>query len=1113
MEKELLVILKRLPLKFLLTSLMIAAGYCALGRLGLYLAIPPGYATIMWPSAGLALGALLIWGNRYWFAVWLGSFGVNLWIAFGFATGGTTTGIAICTAALIAVGAVLQAWVGAVLIRRYISYPNALYQGKKILIFTLLAGPVTGLVNASWSNVLLWLFYVIPADTFLQSWGTWWIGDSIGLLVFTPLMLVLFGEPRVIWKKRLYSVATPLCFLLLISVIAFMVVKRHDLEESKDRFADQVASANLLFQRRIYTLEDALGAIRSFFYSSENVTRKEFRQFVSQTLQENSSIQAFSWNPVVSHAQRDAYTQLARRSGFPGFEFRQIKQGRLMTDQERLKYYVIYYLEPYVGNESALGLNLASSHTRLTALNHAAKENRFVATEKIQLVQNQGDQPGVILFLPVYTEKTKQLDGFVSGVFRIKTLISSILFSNESKMLKSLYLKDYIQVKLLDRSAPKDKQLLYESGNKKTVSEAASDLMRYLSVTYRYRFGERDWQLIISPTETYLLTLFSWGYFITLIFFLFFFSLVVLFLFIFSGQNFLIREEVDRKTQDLSRMELHNRLILESVGEGVVGIDNQGIVTFINSEASRLLGYEKSEILHQDLHRLTHYSYEDGSIYEKDVCSMHTVSEKQVSVYNQKDCLYRKNGTHFPVEYSKVPIRTKGVVTGVVISFRDISIRKRAEAQMQFLEKYSKLTKLPNRKSFQEYIARTMLRIEGAEEGMAVCLLNIDDFRVINEVYGHDFGDEFLKFFAKKLKKLSRETDYLAHLGLDEFGLCIEGIHSPSEVDTLLRRYLNVSQSPIVVNTIEVRVSLSIGFSLYFTGTVDSEILLKHADIAKHKAKEAKNVAILYSDELSQENERRITIASHLRQAIQNNEFYLVYQPQVNLLDSSISGVEVLLRWDSAALGSVPPDEFIPIAESSGLMYEIGDWILAHSLKQFSEWCKSYPNFMLYMNINCSILQFQHSDFFDRLQELIAHYHIRGSQLIVEATETVLMERVEEVSAQLEKLNGIGVRVAIDDFGTGYSSLSYLKKLPISILKIDKSFVSDITEDHNDVAIVNATIQLAKSMGLDVIAEGVETKAQADCLIEMGCTLAQGFYLSKPVSEAEISALLKKKFL
>ena len=435
---------------------------------------------------------------------------------------------------------------------------------------------------------------------------------------------------------------------------------------------------------------------------------------------------------------------------------------------------------------------------------------------------------------------------------------------------------------------------------------------------------------------------------------------------------------------------------------------------------------------------------------------------------------------------------------------------KASRDKIKELAHFDPVTKLANRFHFQELLNSTLKHAKEMKHHFAVFFLDIDNFKYINDTYGHIIGDSILVKVANRIKSIARKSDSIARIGGDEFTIILDLLKSSDFAESFASRLNAELVKPYKINDIDLYASCSIGISIYPNAGNTAEDLLKHADAAMYECKKlGKNSYQLYSDEICQKNERHLLIENNLRHAIEYNELHVVYQPQYEIATNKITGVEALLRWQSQHLGNVPPDEFIPIAEKSGLIDLIGDWVTKQALSTFSEWDKLYPELQLSININCSVIQLENKVFCNRVKELINQYHVSGTRVIFEATETVLMKRISEVCDQIVKLNDLGIRIAIDDFGKGYSSLTYLKKLPVSCLKIDKSFVDDLLNDQNDVAIIKTIIQLGSSMNLEVIAEGVETKGQLDCLAKLGCTSAQGYYLSKPVTNEDFLTLLK----
>ena len=662
---------------YLLISALGALAYCLSGRLALTLAVPPGYATVIWPAAGIALAIFLIYGARFWPCIFIGSLAANLWASPEISSSNFLLPIMIASG--IAIGATLQAWGGASLIRRLLPYPDPLCDTNKIFLFSFLSAPISSIINATISNAMLWLFHIVSFDNLLQNWATWWAGDCIGILIFTPLMLIFFEKPREIWKTRVYSVAIPLSILFMVSVAVFVLLKDRDIIKTKSVFKNELINTSILFKRKLHDIENTLESLQDFYDSSETITRKEFKMYTSRKIVKIPGIQALSWNPIVTNSQRKLFIDKAQRDGIKNFNFFQKENGMIVVDKERPFYYVVYYIEPFIGNKSALGFNLASTDSLLKDLDEAAKKNIQIATHNVTLVQGNPHEASVILFAPVYKKNTTKafnnISGFFSGIVRIKTLMRSILLSNDNTKTKKLLLNNDINIVLRDisDSSKIKSDVLYSDIFEKTNNSRIGKLTREISWESTYSLGNRVWQLTISPTEKYMIVLFSWQSWLMLSFTVLIVGLVNLFLLVVSGQNIKIRDKVEEKTRVLKLLELEKRLILNSVGEAVIGINNEGITTFINHEVTRILEYEQDEIIGKDLHKITHPSHPDGSAYPKDTCMMHTISNNQVTLRDKTDFLIKKNGGIVNIKYTKSPLIKDGKLVGIVISFREVS--------------------------------------------------------------------------------------------------------------------------------------------------------------------------------------------------------------------------------------------------------------------------------------------------------------------------------------------------------------------------------------------------------------------------------------------------------
>ena len=425
---------------------------------------------------------------------------------------------------------------------------------------------------------------------------------------------------------------------------------------------------------------------------------------------------------------------------------------------------------------------------------------------------------------------------------------------------------------------------------------------------------------------------------------------------------------------------------------------------------------------------------------------------------------------------------------------------KQSKDALSFMAHNDELTELPNRKSFRTYLDRTLNAAIKNKDIIAVCFLDIDNFKQINDSLGHDVGDLFLKEVSNKLQSRLRNTDYIARMGGDEFALCINGLNSKKSLYPILERYSAIFTHSMTINSSEIYASFSIGVAVYPDAGQTVEDLIKHADIAMYKAKDkGKNTYAFFNRKTEDILTRRHNIDTNLRSAIRKNEFSIVYQPILRLSNLEVCGLEVLLRWHNSVLGEVMPEEFIEIAELSGLIGPITDWVFEQVSCDFNRIKNAQHNENFYVSLNLSPQLLTQNQFLLAFLCALEESCIGAEELLLEITEKALLKNPNNAMQQMNKMKALGVQFALDDFGTGYSSMQYLKNLPLSILKIDKGFVRDIYTDDNDAAIVKATVQLAHGLGIAALAEGIETEEQLQFLINQGCDFAQGFLFAKPM--------------
>ncbi len=563
----------------------------------------------------------------------------------------------------------------------------------------------------------------------------------------------------------------------------------------------------------------------------------------------------------------------------------------------------------------------------------------------------------------------------------------------------------------------------------------------------------------------------------------------------------------------LTREAEHERRIahevIRSMSEAVAVTDLEFRFLTVNPAFAKITGWRQDEvigrsaaILNCSQHPLEHYM----AMREAFTRSGHWSGE----LWQR-----RKNGEEFLSWIQVSEVRdANDVRTHFVSVTSDITDRKRTEQELRYLANYDALTGLPNRTLLSERIGHAIIRARRSARKVAVLFLDLDRFKHVNDSMGHAAGDRMLKAAGSRLRQVVREGDSVARLGGDEFTVVLENISNVIEAERVAEKIIAAFEEPLELdNGQEVVISPSIGISLHPDhGQLPSD-LLKFADTAMYQAKEhGRKTWMVYTEAMDAAARLRATMVTALRKALERNEMSLVYQPKLSLLDERITGVEALLRWSSGDLGNISPGVFIPIAEETGLIIEIGDWVVAQACAQLARW-RDEGIHDITMSINVSVAQLLRGDLIRRLCDVLAEHDIAPNLLELELTESMVMANAEQSITTLRRLKAIGVTLAIDDFGTGYSSLSYLKRLPIDALKIDKEFVGDITTDPDDEAITATVITMAHSLGLNVIAEGVERAEQVEYLREQDCDEVQGHWLAFPLPADQCLAFLRDRAL
>ncbi|RQH04990.1 putative bifunctional diguanylate cyclase/phosphodiesterase [Paraburkholderia dinghuensis] len=539
-------------------------------------------------------------------------------------------------------------------------------------------------------------------------------------------------------------------------------------------------------------------------------------------------------------------------------------------------------------------------------------------------------------------------------------------------------------------------------------------------------------------------------------------------------------------TQKLAAKVFHKTI------EGIVVTDAHGCIESVNPAFTQITGYSEEEVIGKTP-RVWKSNHHDAGFYQEMWRVIEHTGQWAGEVWNR-----RKSGEVYLQEQTIQRIESEDGVDRYVAVFNDITEQRRKDEHIEYLAFHDSLTSLANRSMLADRLKQAISLADGSGSELAVVFVDLDNFKHVNDTFGHDKGDDLLKVVAARLQTVVRQTDTVARLGGDEFVLVLQPCGRPEEIAATAERVINQIAAPIDLSGLSLRVGASIGIAVYPGDGVDVASLMKGADTAMYDAKAAgKGTYRFFSAELAGRAQARLRLEMDLRKAIEQREFELHYQPKICLQLNSPCGAEALIRWRHPLRGLVPPMEFIPVAEETGLIEPIGDWVLEEACRQLSLW-KASGTGLDSLAVNVSALQLQRGTLAKKIRELLVRYRLPGEALEIELTESAVMRNPDQAIETMSAIRSLGVRIAVDDFGTGHSSLAYLKRLPLDTLKIDRSFVKEAHHDEESAVICSAILGLARSLNLDVVAEGVETSEQLAFLRKQGCTMAQGYYFSRP---------------
>lgn len=912
----------------------------------------------------------------------------------------------------------------------------------------------------------------------------------------------------------------------------FLGLRRLEHDKAELDFRQQAGAQIIAVRQQLDETVQIVRVINQLFATFGMVDREQFRRFTEPLLQRYPYVQAFNFHRFVPEDERQAY-EARMRAEFPQFAMRQLRQGKREIADARERHLVVDFIEPMVGNEAAFGLDVAPNKGVMAAVEKAIDSGEAVSSELVTLAQGGGATRGFLVLMPVYRQgmpidnaeaRRRAVVGDTAAVFKAASLIEKLLNANGFLDTGKIAISVYAD------TAANERNLVFRRGVDAHDAIEHPWLPHWLfydspeGVVHDFTVAGRPWHIVATAAPVFftekhsgslsgliggvLLSLFATAYVQAI-----------------SSRSRRVQQLVDQRTLELR--EANDMLIADITArkraeEGqqllrraIEASANAVIITsaapphypieYVNPAFERMTGYALSEVAGRSCSLLWGGDHAQAEVREIRA-AVRELREAHVIMRT-----YGKDGQLFWSDVYIAPVRDDaGNVNHYVVAMYDITANKRYQAELEFQANRDTLTGLANRSLLQDRLHQTCAHVERYGHSAWVLFINLDRFKFVNDTLGHKAGDRMLKEIADRLRIAVRDTDTVARLSADEFVLILSEQADESLSPAAVQRIMDTIAQPVSIQGYEFVVNSSVGVAVCPGDGKDAETLLKHAGIAMYRAKEVgRNNFQFFAPSMNEHAMERLRIEGDLRNALERDEFVLHYQPQIDPSTGNVLGVEALLRWHHPTLGMVPPARFIGLAEETGLIVSIGDWVLRTACRQSVAWQRAGLG-AIRVAVNLSPRQFYDRDLVGAIRAALHDTGIAPHLLELELTESMMMNDVEHAVGILRRLKALGVHLSIDDFGTGYSSLAYLKRFPIDVLKIDQSFVRDITDDPDDAAIVQSIISLAHSLRLKVIAEGVETEAQLEFLREHGCDFMQGYYFGRPMGMSDCEAYLQQ---
>jgi len=1064
--------------RWLLANLLLLAAYLVTGRFGLYLSLAPGYATPLFLPAGIALAAVASRGAALLPGVACGALLVNLLPLPGAPDPLVLPGTPQLAAALCAaLGASLQAALAAHALRRWVR-PD-IGAGRDVLLFLLLA-PVASLVSCTISIGGAALAGAVPLADAPANWLAWWIGDAVGMLLAAPLVWIVIGEPRALWWRRRWLVGLPLLVLMTAFIAVYVQVAHWEAQQRMQGFRLKAQQAGDLLQARFSDHERYLYAMsRGINVYGKFMTADDFRQFASGYLDKRPELLSMAWLRLVENGERATFEAWARQAVKPDFMLRDFgPQGHMRPAPLRPRYLVATFIEPQQAGHYQ-GVDFFGDAQRSATAQRALQSSQPVASQALQLMRARAGR-GIVLLQAVRAGEGLPPDGV---------------------LLLSLQVESYVQGVLEQVRFPGLRVRLDDLAGGPPVIDQLENVPNLGAVVSTLHFGGRSYRLTLAPTLDYALRQRGWQSWTALTAGLALTGLLGALMLLISGERAQIQAQVKESTAQLREREARLRAILDKAADAILTIGGDGAILSANAAAGRLFGQAPESLRGEPLARFL--PLPEGQAPGDFLRRAAEGDSREHAAQGR-----RSSGEGFPLSLSVSQVDLPDGHLFVTI-LHDLTEQQRAQERIYHLAHHDPLTGLDNRLSLNLRLEQLLAQTRRSRGQAAVMFLDLDHFKKINDTHGHQTGDLLLQAVADRLRDLLREVDTIARLGGDEFIVVTNGDITPEEAGAIAVRIVAALAAPFQLAGKLIHSGTSVGVAMYPADGDNAGMLMRHADTAMYAAKsQGRGNFQFFQPAMNAATHERLLMENRLQQGLEQRQFELYLQPQVALSGNRLLGAEVLLRWHHPELGMVSPDRFIPIAEESGLILPLGEWVLTRAVQLLDQW-RGAGLGHLRLAVNLSARQCHGSGLLPLLDRLLADSGVDAARLELEITESAAMQDPEHSRRLLRELRQRGITVAIDDFGTGYSSLSYLKLFELDRIKIDRAFVKDIETDPNDAVIVAATIGLAHSLGLSVVAEGVETEAQAAFLRGKHCEEAQGYLFARPMPVAAFEEMAR----